>query len=405
MNHKRVQLMFYLVTFLLSPYALFAQPTPSHQSNTIKVKVVDNLIVMPGYVNGSGRLNVVLDTGTGGSLNILSPDCASKLNLISTGAVKAAGIGEGQDETLHLLSNEQLSWGTDKQLSLDNQHIAELPIAYISRQTGYPVDGIFGSSLFAHFDIRVDYERGLVTFGPESTSPATGTPIPIKLYGMTPFVQATIETVEGKAVSALFLVDSGTTAPLVLSSKFLDAHPSIAQGHDYHDVPPITAVGGVIDMKLLRITGLDLGPFHLTAPVASVPREAVGVLANPAIAGFIGAGILSRFIVDWNYGHMTMTLTPNHRYGAPFETDASGLRLVAEKPDWKKIFVAAVSPGTPAAKAGVEAGDILIEVNGKRPPPLYRLQKLLDHPGNSVSVTVLRSGKTQRMMIHLRRLT
>jgi S1-C subfamily serine protease len=127
-------------------------------------------------------------------------------------------------------------------------------------------------------------------------------------------------------------------------------------------------------------------------------------LANPDIAGFIGAGILSRFTVDWDYEGKTMTLTRNHRYGAPFEADASGLRLVAEKPDWKRILVSAVTPGSPASGAGMEPGDILQKVNGKVPPPLYELDKLLVLPGTSITITILRSGKQKTMTIHLRRL-
>jgi hypothetical protein len=56
---------------------------------TVKVKVISNLILMPGYVNDSARLDVVLDTGA--SENILMPDL--KLNSTATGQV--AGIGRG----------------------------------------------------------------------------------------------------------------------------------------------------------------------------------------------------------------------------------------------------------------------------------------------------------------------
>jgi S1-C subfamily serine protease len=99
-----------------------------------------------------------------------------------------------------------------------------------------------------------------------------------------------------------------------------------------------------------------------------------------------------------------MTLTPNRRYGAAFEADASGLRLVAEKPDWKTIFVSAVTLGSPSSDAGMEPGDILQKVNGKVPPPLYELDKLLVLPGTSITITILRSGKQKMMTIHLRRL-
>jgi hypothetical protein len=74
-----------------------------------------------------------------------------------------------------------------------------LPITYISQSDDYPVDGIFGSSLFAHFDIRVDYERSRVMFGRGSAPSTSVTPIPIKLYRLTPFVQAKIETAEKRS--------------------------------------------------------------------------------------------------------------------------------------------------------------------------------------------------------------
>jgi PDZ domain len=395
----------HVVALLIPAFSVFAQAAPSRESKTIKVKVIDNLIVMPAYVNASRRLNVVLDTGTGASLNILTPDCASELNLTTTSSIKAAGIGRGQDETLHLVPNARLFWGPNRQFSLNHQRIAVLPITYISQSEGYPVDGIFGSSLFAHFDVRVDYERNTVTFSRGRRPSGSGTAIPIKLYGSTPFVQAKIETAGGKAVPGLFLVDSGTTGALILSSKFLAAHTSIAQGHSYYDVPSTTAVGGAIDMRVLRVTGLDLGPFRLRTPVAAVPPEARGVLAVPGLAGFIGADILSRFTVDWDYARKTVTLTPNRRYGKPFGGDTTGLKLVAEKPDWKTIRVETVRPGSPAAEAGFEPGDILLKVDGKRPPQLYALNKFLgSHPGTSVSLTVLRSGKTQTITIHLCRL-
>jgi serine protease Do len=71
---------------------------------------------------------------------------------------------------------------------------------------------------------------------------------------------------------------------------------------------------------------------------------------------------------------------------------------VAEERDWKTIRVAAVTAGSPAAKAGLVAEDLLQTVNGKVvPPPLDELQKLLAQPGASIVVTILRSGKQNTM--------
>lgn len=402
MLHNRFPRVVLMALMALPPCAPSAQAGKGAAKATIKVEVISNLIVMPGSVNNSRPLNVALDSGA--SVNVLATELASDLNLKFTSSATAAGIGKGQDQTLHISYGNRLTWGIDKGSTLVDQQVAALPISYISAQTGYPLDGIFGSRLFQQFQIHVDYEHAEVTFAHGERPATTGRPIPLKLYGGVPFVEATFETAAGGKVPALFLVDSGTTGALILSRQFLDAHPSVVAGHTYMNAPSAFAVGGNIDLQLVRLTGLDLASFRLTAPVAAVPRSSLGVLADGNIAGFIGAGILSRFTVDWDYEHKIMTLAPNRRYGEPFEADASGLRLNAEKPDWKTIRVAAVTPGGPAAEAGVQAGDVLQIVNGKIPPPLYELSTLLAHPGVSVCITFLRSGRQQTVAIHLRRL-
>ncbi|WP_404384954.1 trypsin-like peptidase domain-containing protein [Knoellia locipacati] len=58
-----------------------------------------------------------------------------------------------------------------------------------------------------------------------------------------------------------------------------------------------------------------------------------------------------------------------------------------------------VSPGTPAAKAGIEVGDVITEVNGER---VDSAESLVAHireyaVGDSVKLTVLRDGKSQEL--------
>jgi hypothetical protein len=391
-----------VVVALVVPLPAFSQAAVAGRRQTIKVKVIDHEIVMPGYVNNSPKMNVVLDTGS--SVSILMPERAAKLKLRSLTTASAGGLGKGQNETVHLISGVTLAWGIAERLSLRGQTIATLPIGYISQETGYPVSAIFGSSLFQSFRVQVNYEDSEVTFSSGDLPARSGTAVPIKLYDGVPYAEAAFETASGNKVPALFLIDSGTAGDLILNKNFLDAHPSIAKGHALVPIPATTAVGGAILMRALRITGLDLGPFHLAGPVAAVPDKALGALASHGIAGFIGAGILSRFTVDWNYRGHTMSLTPNRLYGAPFKADTSGLRLVAEGPSWRKIRVEAVAAASPAAVAGIRTGDIVEKINGAVPPPLYELTKLLSHAGTLVTVTVIRSGKQKTTTIHLRQL-
>lgn len=55
----------------------------------------------------------------------------------------------------------------------------------------------------------------------------------------------------------------------------------------------------------------------------------------------------------------------------------------------------AVTPGSPAAKAGLRAGDVIIKLNGKKIDANYPLLSAISahQPGDKVSVTYLRDGK------------
>lgn len=372
------------------------------QPRPFKVEIVSNLVFMPGYVNGSGRLNTILDTGA--SDNILDPEIAQKLGLKPASTVRAEGIGKGEDETQHVILGVELAWGPAKEFGLKGQKIDTLPISYISSQTGHPVDSLFGGSLFQNFNVRVDYEQQEVTFTHAKLASPKGTVIPVQLNGGVPFVEATFETSKGERITGLFLIDSGTTGSLILNKNFLDAHPGIAAGHEYVKSPSVVAVGGAINLQLLRLTALDLGSFHFYAPVAAVPQHPAGALANTGVAGFIGGGILNRFTVDWDYTAKTMTLSPNRSYDGPFESDASGMKVIADGADWKTLRIIAVLAKGPAAEAGIQPGDVVDTVDGKPPPPLYELTKRLSHPGDAVTLGVLRNGKQLNFKFHLRRL-
>lgn len=66
-----------------------------------------------------------------------------------------------------------------------------------------------------------------------------------------------------------------------------------------------------------------------------------------------------------------------------------------------------VRDGSPAAKAGLEAGDILIEFDGKKVDNLYDFTYMLrtNKPGDSVTVTVLRGSEkiTRNVVLEVRK--
>ena len=69
----------FMTTFLLCPDTLLGQTSDAATKTTFKVEVISNLIIMPGYVNDSPKLDVALDTGA--SVNVLTPERAAELKV------------------------------------------------------------------------------------------------------------------------------------------------------------------------------------------------------------------------------------------------------------------------------------------------------------------------------------
>jgi len=89
------------------------------------------------------------------------------------------------------------------------------------------------------------------------------------------------------------------------------------------------------------------------------------------------------------------------QYKARKNPDAIGLGVVLSKRFGYGVVVAPVI-GSPAAKAGVEAGDILEEINGKQSQNLAAWEMREELSGSKpASITVLRSGMSKREKLTL----
>ena len=65
--------------------------------------------------------------------------------------------------------------------------------------------------------------------------------------------------------------------------------------------------------------------------------------------------------------------------------------------------IAEVRPGTPAAEAGLQNGDVVTEVDGESVESADELRQLIDakRPGDQVELTVQRDGDTQTLEVTL----
>lgn len=151
---------------------------------------------------------------------------------------------------------------------------------------------------------------------------------------------------------------------------------------------------GITQYENFIQTDAAINPGNSGGPLVNIEGEVIGI--NTAIiAGAQGLGFaipinLAKWVMEQIIAHgkvirgwlgvMIQNITPDI-------AEALGIR--------EGVLIAQVVPGSPAEKAGIKVGDIIIEVNGKKIKDARDLQFTIMKikPGTKVTITVLRDGK------------
>jgi hypothetical protein len=346
-------------------------------NGAVPIRVENGLLYLGGSVHGSSELSFVVDTGS--AQTSLDPNVA-----------RAAGYSPGS--TTPLLVAKRI---------FPQQSFALASTDYIAAMTGKPTAGVLGQPQFTRYSLAVDFDRDLAALLSPEICPASAARLPIFAAGGLPFVEGTILLPDGSRATGLFLVDTGQPgAGIVLASPFVAAHPGVAAGPRLQQ----PAAGNASPATLVRLKDLQLGPFTLHAPIAEIgPAESSA--GNPRLAGVLGLDAIRRFNFVLNQRYASLYLEPNRRIHEPFEADMSGMLLRASADH--KLTVAAVTPGSPAAEAHVQLGDILMRMEDK---PLAAADlgsvtaALRSAPGAMVHLELERNGKLIRATINLKRM-
>jgi hypothetical protein len=375
--------------------AVFRMPAPpppdftiagNKTATSVPFELLNNHIYLQVKLNGQGPFRLLCDTG---GANIVSPELAKELGLKSEGALQGRGVGE-KSEDVGLVKMQSVQVG---EATLSNQVFAVFPMETFSNVEGVAVKGLIGYEMFKRFTSKVDYEHDVLTFTIPSAFKysGTGTAVPFIFNAHIPQVDGSIDGMAGK-----FELDTGSRSSIDLLGPFVQQHDLVKRYNATLQAVTGWGVGGASRSLVTRGKLLTLGKVEVPNPITELTLQKKGAFSSGYVAGNVGAGVLKRFNVTFDYQHQQIIFEPNANFNKPDVFDRSGMWLNLAGASFEVMDVVA---GGPAAQAGLKVGDKILAVDGQPASqislPALRARFKSDAPGSQAHLTV-QSGSEKR---------
>lgn len=406
-----------LLFSLLLPFAfqgctqaqpLAAGPFNGRTRARIPVEIRYNLILLKISINGSMPLLFILDTGVRNTL-LIEPVLLSLLHLDTTDVAPALirGLGSPMPIEAARFHNVAIRTGDcsiGMCADLPTMDLLVMPEGAISYggMFGLPIAGIIGGEIFNRFVVRINYAESFIELiEPAAFSPPKGKwqALPLQLQGGKPYVEGTLIRPDSSEAKRTFLLDSGSSSA-ILYREHGAALPE-------RTLPSVigTGIGGAMTGLLCRFPALQLGTFALKQPVVGIP-DSLDIAMLPQEAGYygnLGAEVLSRFQVYFDYSRNRLYLKPNSTFRQSFSYSYSGLEIAHPTAGDPRLIVVHVRPHSPAEKAGLLPGDTLLYIQHLSVLNMdvqEAYARINPDPGRGVCLTVRRGGTREQRLCY-----
>ena len=382
------------------------------ESQTLRFQLINNLIVIPIEVNGA-KLSFILDSGVSKPILFNLSDQDS-IELKNVKEITIMGLGEGKP--IKALSSERNSFRI-KNLVNEKQELYVVMDREMnfSPTLGIPIHGIIGYDLFRDFVVEINYKRELLRFhdpalyGHRNNNRRSQT-LPLTVVNNKPYIDGEVFMQGEENVPVRLLIDTGSSDAVWL---FPDSEKGLEVPVKHYDDYLGKGLNGNIFGKRTMVNLIRIGDFSFKDAKAAFPdmQSFSALKALGSRNGTVGGEVLRRFNIVFNYPENEITLKKNGNFSDDFHFNMSGIELqhngvryIAESiadsrgvvhSDEKafgdvqilmenrtrlslvpEIIVSGIRAGSPAAEAGLQEGDVILAVNGKR-IHRYKLQEVM----------------------------
>ncbi len=312
---------------------------------SLPAQLIGNFLVVTVKGDRHGPYNFVVDTGA--NVTLVSPAFAGRYGTTpaptdNVGREVAVKSADGETTVLQVTSLKRIELG-DARFEAVPARIYDCTA--ISLHLGLRIDGLLGFPLFRETLLTLDYPhlRVLLASPKSASALQPGSTLPFNNESKTPFIPLRVGD-----RTFLALIDSGSDATLNLNPLGL--------GVSFVAPPRPGAIRATLTGDQPETVGrlaqtIMLGDYPLTQPVVDVIDE----------FSSIGGSVLKHFVVTFDQERSQVTFYRDKHEPIVFPPRrSSGMSFAKAGAYWR---VVGVVPGSNAASAGREEGDLVTRVN------------------------------------------
>jgi hypothetical protein len=403
-----------LCFFIISSLPVFAQDEFQFEKGTDKViipfKLINNLIFIPLKVN-KVELYFLLDSGVEETI-LFSMEEKKEVSFFNVEKIALRGLGsetsiEGLKSTNNIVEVNGLK---------SHNHLLYIVLDQgfnLSSHIGIPVNGIIGYSFLKSNLVEINYERKRITVFKDNAKNRKRIEkkyqmVPITIEKLKPYVKGST-IISSAEIPTKLLIDIGNSDAIWLfENKEKSINIPAKNFEDYLG----KGFSGDVEGRRAQIKKFEFSNFKFYNPIVAFPDSSS--LKNVRMvkdrAGSIGAEILKRFNLVFDYPNQQLFLKKNHSYSSPFNYNKSGIELQHDGLQWVQETVSLetvpyagnessakantvysnfkykfvlkpmytivnVRKNSPAALSGLQKGDIIVSINQK-PGYEFTLEKI-----------------------------
>lgn len=323
-------------------------------------------VYVPVRLNLGGRAVerwFIFDTGAQPTL--LDDALADSMGVHVTPAGSTTGAGRGTTRV-----------GDAGPLTLDVSGVPLGPItvrvapldSLLGATSGRSIPGVVGSRFFREHVVELDFDALVMHVSdPRTFHPPRGAiAVPLDVEGDIPYARGWLTAPDGRRIPLRMLVDLGAKSSLLLTEPFVASQHLDAAFPHRVESPLGAGMGGPTRYAFARAPLLEVATSAapLRLPETLVGLSVGGTLRSTQYDGLLGADVLARYRVTFDYARRQMYLVPRVAPPPRAELDMSGLYLVSGRAP-RRFIVQEVRAGSPAQAAGVLPGDVLVTLDGR----------------------------------------